>query len=77
MGETEVRSPVCRPGSGVGSRQPMSPGARSMPTDTRRDAAPGASQIKTHAEPEPPRPTRAGEPEPELAPRTKIVGPED
>jgi hypothetical protein len=28
---TEVRSPVCKPGSKFGSGPPMSPGARSMP----------------------------------------------
>jgi hypothetical protein len=76
MGETEVCSPISRRGSAVGSGQPLSPGAQSNPSrgDGRRDAAPGASQIKTHAEPEPPRPTRAGEPEPA---QTTIVGPED
>jgi hypothetical protein len=32
MAEQEVRSPVCRPGSKVGSGQPLSPGARTNPS---------------------------------------------
>jgi hypothetical protein len=32
MGISEVSSPVSRPGSKVGSGQPMSPGARSNPS---------------------------------------------
>ncbi len=70
----EVRSPVSRPGSKVGSGQPMSPGARSNPgrTDAQRerplDASPSSRIIK-HSEPAP------GEPPPSA--QTKIVGPED
>ena len=40
MPEQEVRSPVCRPGSKVGSGQPMSPGARSNPSRGRTDSIP-------------------------------------
>ena len=40
MAEQEVRSPVCRPGSKVGSGQPMSPGARSNPSRGRTDLFP-------------------------------------
>jgi hypothetical protein len=32
MPEQEDQSPVCRPGSKVGSGQPLSPGARSNPS---------------------------------------------
>jgi hypothetical protein len=38
MAEQEVRSPVCRPGSKVGSGQPLSPGARSNPSRGRSDS---------------------------------------
>jgi hypothetical protein len=40
MAEQEVRSPVCRPGSKVGSGQPMSPGARSNSSRGRTDSIP-------------------------------------
>lgn len=57
MGETEVRSPVCRPGSkvGSGSGQSLSPGARSNPSrsDLRRDQAPDEPPPQRHHEPEP------------------------
>ena len=51
MGETEVRSPVCRPGSAVGSRQStdLSPGARSNPS--RGDAQQAGIVRGVHAEP--------------------------
>jgi hypothetical protein len=51
MPELEVCSPVTRKGSKVGSGQPMSPGARSMPTD-RRDSVPPQPMHRgaTHAE---------------------------
>ena len=39
MPEQEVRSPVCRLGSKVGSGQPLSPGARSNPA-RRGDSVP-------------------------------------
>jgi hypothetical protein len=42
----EVRSPVCRQGSRVGSDQPMSPGARSGP-NARRDSAPPQTKQAT------------------------------
>ena len=38
MAEQEVLSPVCRPGSKVGSGLPMSPGARSNPSLGRTDS---------------------------------------
>jgi hypothetical protein len=38
MPEQEVCSPVSRPGSKVGSGQPMSPGARSNPSRGRSDS---------------------------------------
>ncbi len=40
MAEQEVRSRVCRPGSKVGSGQPLSPGARSSPSRGRTDSIP-------------------------------------
>lgn len=40
MAEQEVRSPVCRPGSKVGSGQPLSPGARSNPSRGPSDSIP-------------------------------------
>lgn len=45
----EVQSPVSRPGSKLGSNQPMSPGARSSPSRVRGD---------TNASP-PPQPSTA------------------
>ena len=42
MAEQEVRSPVCRPGSKVGSGQPLSPGARSSPS---RGAGPQTDSV--------------------------------
>jgi hypothetical protein len=46
MPEKEVCSPVSRPGSKVGSGQPMSPGARSNPSRGRSDSLP---QQHSHA----------------------------
>ena len=69
MGEPkEVRSPISRVGSRVGSHQPLSPGARSSPSRAA-DSIPGqrpntASPVKSHSEPEP-------------GGTTKVVGPED
>jgi hypothetical protein len=40
MPEREVCSPVSRPGSKVGSEQPLSPGARSNPSRGRSDSLP-------------------------------------
>jgi hypothetical protein len=40
MPEKEVCSPVSRPGSKVGSGQPLSPGARSNPSRGRTDSIP-------------------------------------
>ena len=66
----EVCSPVSRPGSKVGSGQPMSPGACSMPgAGDRRDSVlqrPAHGTVSRGAEPEPP-----------LRETTKVVGPED
>jgi hypothetical protein len=66
----EVCSPVSRPGSKVGSGQPLSPGARSMP---------GAGDRRDSVSPEPSHGTvsRGAEPEPPLRETTKVVGPED
>jgi hypothetical protein len=65
-----VESPVTRKGSKVGSNQPMSPGARSMPgAGDRRDSVP--------AQPAPGTVSRGAEPEPPLRETTKVVGPED
>jgi hypothetical protein len=52
---TEVCSPVTRKGSKVGSNQPMSPGARSMPgAGDRRDSVPPQhGTVSRGAEPEP------------------------
>ena len=54
----DVMSPVCRPGSKVGSGPPMSPGARSAP-EKGDSVPPKPTNITTrsvapHAEPEPP-----------------------
>lgn len=77
MGETEVRSPVCRPGSAVGSRQStdLSPGARSNPS--RGDAQQAGIVRGVHAEP--PRATKHSEPAPGEPPaaQAKIVGPSE
>jgi hypothetical protein len=54
MPEQEVRSPVCRPGSKVGSGQPTSPGARSNPSHGRTDsisARPSYGASRHSAEP--------------------------
>jgi hypothetical protein len=40
MAEKEVCSPVSRPGSKVGSGQPLSPGARSNPSRGRAEGVP-------------------------------------
>ena len=40
MPEKEVCSPVLRPGSKVGSNQPLSPGARSNPSRGHTDSIP-------------------------------------
>jgi hypothetical protein len=74
MPEKEICSPVSRPGSKVGSGQPMSPGARSSPS---RSAGPQIDSI-------PPQPTHGGggvrshaEEPPLPAATTTVVGPED
>jgi hypothetical protein len=66
----EVCSPVSQPGSKVGSGQPLSPGARSMP---------GAGDRRGSVPPQPSHGTvsRGAEPEPPLRETTKVVGPED
>jgi hypothetical protein len=54
MAEQEVRSPVCRPGSKVGSGQPLSPGARSNPSGGRTystSARPSYGASRHSAEP--------------------------
>jgi hypothetical protein len=69
MAEQEVRSPVCRPGSKVGSGQPISPGARSNPS---RGSGPQTDFV-------PPQPSRGGasrHSEPPIPTSTKtVVGP--
>jgi hypothetical protein len=72
MPEKEVCSPVSRPGSKVGSGQPMSPGARSSPS---RGAGPQTDSV-------PPQPSNAGvaarHSEPPLpGSTTTVVGAED
>ena len=64
MAEQEVRSPVCRPGSKVGSGQPLSPGARSSPSLGRTDSIPARPSFG---------PSRHSEEPGEL----KITGPEE
>jgi hypothetical protein len=64
MPEQEVRSPVCRPGSKVGSGQPLSPGARSSPSRACADSVPEqkqqvASPVRSHSNKGPER--RGGE----------------
>ena len=51
---TEVRSPINRKGSAVGSDQPLSPGANSNPSRASADAA-------TARHSEPPEPTQKEE----------------
>jgi hypothetical protein len=68
MAEREVVSPVTRKGSNVGSGQPLSPGARSMPTG-RPDNVP--------AQPVQGRVSQMSDQPIPLEPRTKVVGPED
>jgi hypothetical protein len=67
----EVCSPVTRPGSKVGSGQPMSPGARSMPGagDRKDSVSPQPAHGKTGR--------HSAEPEPPLHQLTKVIGPED
>jgi hypothetical protein len=71
MAEVEVRSPVCRPGSKVGSGPPLSPGARSSPS---RGSGPQSDSI-------PPQPSnvtsRHSEEPPLSSATTTVVGPED
>jgi hypothetical protein len=56
---TEVCSPVTHKGSKVGSNQPTSPGARSMPHGDRGDSVPaqpahgGGGRVAPHAEEKP------------------------
>ena len=64
MTEQEVRSPVCRPGSKVGSSQPLSPGARSNPSRGRTDSIPA-------------RPSHGASPHSEEPGELKITGPEE
>ena len=72
MGISDVASPVTRKGSKVGSRQPLSPGARSDPS--RRDQTEAPS-----IQPEPQRRDRAvSHQEPPIPGSTPVtVGPED
>jgi hypothetical protein len=67
MAEQEVRSPVSRPGSKVGSGQPLSPGARSNPS---RGSGPQADSVPS----QPPRTSRHSE---EPAASMEVIGPED
>jgi hypothetical protein len=52
----QVESPVTRRGSKVGSPQPLSPGAKSMPGGSKGDSVPAqpahvsASRVAPHAE---------------------------
>lgn len=70
MAECEVKSPVSRPGSKVGSNQPMSPGARSNPSrggGAQTDSIPTQSphgRVSRHSE------------DPLLTATTTVVGPE-
>jgi hypothetical protein len=66
MAETEVRSPISRRGSAVGSGQPLSPGARSNPG--RVDAPRAAASEPPRLDARRSKPARA---------QTTIVGPED
>jgi hypothetical protein len=69
--EKEVRSPVSRVGSKVGSGQPMSPNARSHPSASRGDAEPESREQEQPAE----QPNaRSKQPEGGSA---AVVGPED
>ena len=65
MPEKEVCSPVSRPGSKVGSGQPLSPGARSNP-----------SRGRSHFLPQQPSHARVSPNAQELA-EIKITGPEE
>ena len=67
MPEKEVCSPVSRPGSKVGSGQPLSPGARSNPS---RGSGPQADSVPS----QPPRTSRHSE---EPAASMEVIGPED
>ena len=67
MPEKEVCSPVSRPGSKVGSGQPMSPGARSSPSR-------GAGLLTDGVPPQPSRTSRHSE---EPSGSMEVVGPED
>ena len=66
---TEVCSPVTRKGSKVGSGQPLSPGARSMPGGG--DSVPPQSTHRGGTV------SRGAEPEPPLRETTRVTGPED
>jgi hypothetical protein len=67
----EVQSPVCRPGSKVGSGQPLSPGARTNPS---RGTGPQADSI-------PPQPSHGrashSEEPPLPSSTTEVIGPEE
>ena len=47
MPEKEVCSPASRPGSKVGSGQPMSPGARSNPSRGRSDLRVSVAMLRS------------------------------
>ena len=66
----EVQSPVSRPGSKVGSNQPMSPGAKSSPS---RSEGPKFDSIP----PQPSYTSRHREEPPIPAATTTVIGPED
>jgi len=72
MGISDVASPVTRKGSKVGSRQPLSPGARSAPR--RRDQTEAPS-----VQPEPQRRDRAATHQEEPIPSSSpvVIGPEE
>jgi hypothetical protein len=69
MSGQEVQSPVSRPGSKVGSNQPLSPGARSNPS---RDSGPQTDSVPAQSS----HTSRHSEP-PLPAATTTVVGPED